>query len=319
MKIVKLTAVGCFTLILCTALFYLHDRDKFYWTYRCWKLSTTPLTCLKDRNFEFESDLYGFRYRGSTGNLVDRHVFFYGAFEKPILFFLRDVMTSAYSNRGVFLDIGANTGQYSLFMSRYATEVHAFEPWKPVLTRFQQMVDLNSIKNIVLHGYGLGDINSKQPFFKPPDDNLGTGSFVASFKQNNTYDGELEIQIGDDAVRRAGLASVALIKMDIEGYEKPALKGLRQTLQTHRPVVEFELTVDPKSPISVKSWDELISLFPGNYEFAVFVLKENDAWIGSYLLQPAGNVLQFARPEQYDLVAYPVERKKNIPLKGPRS
>jgi FkbM family methyltransferase len=305
-------------LILCTAVFYLHDRDKFYWTYRCWRLSATPSTCLKNRNFEFEADLYGIRYRGSTENLVDRHVFFYGAFEKPILFFLRDTMNSVYSNKGIFLDIGANTGAYSLFMSKYATEIHAFEPWRPVLEKFQYMVNLNGIKNIVLHGYGLGDQNSKQPFFKPPADNLGTGSFVASFKDNNTYDGELEIQIGDDALKRAGLPAVALVKMDIEGYEKPALKGLRQTLETHRPIVEFELSVDPKSPVSVKSQSELISLFPGNYEFAVFVLKKDDAWTGAYLLKPAVEILQFDKPDQYDLVAYPAEKKKHIPLKGPR-
>jgi len=145
------------------------------------------------------------------------------------------------------LDIGANTGQHSLFMSRYAKEIHAFEPWEPVIKRFRRMVEHNHIKNIVIHPFGLGDENSKEPFFRPPDINLGMGSFVEGFQENNSYEGELEIRIGDEALQKAGVMSVSLIKMDIEGYEKPALKGLRRTLQRHRPIVEFELSVDPRA------------------------------------------------------------------------
>ena len=316
-RVIKLSIAAFLTLVICAAILYAYDRDRFYSNYRCWRLAVTPSVCLKGGTFDFDADLYGSRYRGNTANYVDRHIFFYGAFEKPILFFLRDVMSSAYSNRGVFLDIGANTGQHSLFMSKHATEIHAFEPWEPVLKRFKRMVEINKLTNIVIHPFGFGYVNSKKPFFKPPDNNLGMGSFVSNFSEHNSYEGELEIQIGDDALKRAGLASVAVIKMDIEGYEKPALKGLRQTLLTSRPIVEFELSIDPKSPVSIKSKDELTSLFPDKYEFLVFSEK-NNAWTGEYFLQPITDVLQFDRPQQYDVVAYPLERKKNIPLIGPR-
>jgi FkbM family methyltransferase len=254
LKFRKLITAALLAFLACVALLYVLDADRFRWNYRCWRYAVSRLECLTAKTFEFEVELLGARYKGSTDNYVDRHIFFYGAFEKPILFFLRDVMASAYSNRGVFLDIGANTGEYSLFMSKYAAEIHAFEPWHPVLKRFQEMVQLNHIKNIVSHPYGIGNSNSKQPFYKPSPDNLGTGSFVSGFKGGeNSYDGELEIQIGDDAVKRAGLKSVDLIKMDIEGYEKPALEGLRKTLRTYRPIVEFELSIDPKGSVSIKT------------------------------------------------------------------
>jgi FkbM family methyltransferase len=94
-------------------------------------------------------------------------------------------MRSVYSSQGTFIDIGANTGQYSLIISRYAKEVHAFEPWEPVLKRFRRMVERNGIKNIIIHGYGLGSDNSKKRFFKPAETNLGTGSFAEGFKSEN--------------------------------------------------------------------------------------------------------------------------------------
>jgi FkbM family methyltransferase len=317
LKFLKLSITALLTLLICLALFYVSDRTRFHWTFRCWQLAVTPSSCLKGGHFDFEANIDGSRYMGSTEDYLDRHILIYGAYEKPILFFLRDVMASAHSLRGVFLDIGANTGQHSLFMSKYAGEIHAFEPWHPVLKRFQQMVEINQIKNIVFHPYGLGDVNSKKPFFRPPDDNLATGSFVAHFRDSNTYDTELEIQIGDDSVKRAGLRSVDLIKMDIEGYERPALKGLRHTLHTYRPIVEFELSVDPKNSISIKNNNDLVALFPEEYEFLVFSEK-NDPWTGKYYLRPLADVLQFERVQQYDVVAYPREKKKHIPLSGPR-
>jgi len=226
-------------------------------------------------------------------------------------------MKLAHSEHGVFLDIGANTGQHSLFMSKYAKEIHAFEPWEPVITRFRRMVESNHIKNIVIHPFGLGNENSKKPFYKPPDFNLGTGSFVEGFKENNSYEGNLDIRIGDDALREAGVTSVTLIKMDIEGYEKLALKGLHRTLQIHRPVVEFELTVDSKSATSIKSKEELVSLFPEGYEFTVFSEKDDPA-TGAYFLEPIDGIVRFDKAQAYDLVAYPKEKKEAVPLKGPR-
>jgi FkbM family methyltransferase len=317
LKALRLSLAAFLTVVVCATAFYIFDRDRFLWNYRCWQQAVTLASCVRGGHFDFAASLNGARYQGNTGNYIDSHIFFYGAFEKPILYFLRDMMKSAYSNQGVFLDIGANTGQHSLFMSRYSKEIHAFEPWQPVIKRFQRMVEINQIKNIVIHPYGLGDDNSKKPFYKPPDNNPSTGSFVAGFLETNTYEGELEIQIGDEALEKAGVSSVAMIKMDIEGYEKPALKGLRRTLQTHRPIVEFELSVDPKRPISIKSQDELTSLFPEKYEFLVFSEK-NDPLTGAYLLEPSTEKLRFDTELQFEVVAYPIEKKKSVFTKGPR-
>jgi FkbM family methyltransferase len=317
LKAFKLSLAALTTLVFCLASLYLIDQERFYYNYRCWQRAITPSSCFGSGHFDFEVDLNGARYQGNSGNFIDTNILYYGAYEKPILFFLRDVMTSAYSNQGVFLDIGANMGQYSLFMSRQSKEVHAFEPWEPVIRRFRRMVEVNQIRNIIIHAFGLGDENSKKPFYKPSENNLVTGSFVEGFKEDNSYEGELEIQIGDDALKKAGVRSVALIKMDIEGYEKPALKGLRRTLDAHRPIVVFELSVDPKKPLSIKGTDELASLFPQGYEFLVFSDKYiKTASTGAYYLKPAVQELRYDTAQPYDVVAYPKEKKKNILLKG---
>jgi hypothetical protein len=74
------------------------------------------------------------------------------------------------------------------------------------------LIELNHIKNIVVHPVGLGDQNAKKPFYKPVEKNLGAGSFVEGFTSDNSYDGELEIGIGNEALEQAGVKSAALIK-----------------------------------------------------------------------------------------------------------
>jgi FkbM family methyltransferase len=216
MKILNLALAAFTTAAIVLLYFFLTDRDLLRRTYLCFKQATSIAACYRGGSVDFVVNIDGIRYEGNLGNFVDNNIFYYGAYEKPILYLLRDVMHSAYANQGTFIDIGANTGQHSLFMSRYAKTAHAFEPWEPVLKRFRRMVENNGIRNIIIHPFGLGDENLKKPFYKPSDKNLGTGSFVENFNAENSFEGELDIQVGDDAFARAHIDSVAAIKMDIK-------------------------------------------------------------------------------------------------------
>jgi FkbM family methyltransferase len=313
MKTLKLTLTALLTAGVLFSWQFFIAGDRLYWSYRCWTHAKNILSCHGDAFFDFTADLYGLTYEGNTGNYIDNQILYYGAYEKPVLFLLRDLMTNGYLGNGVFLDIGANTGQHSLFMSRYASQIHAFEPYPPVLERFRNLVEKNRIQNIVIHPIGLGNENSKLPFYKPPDNNLGTGSFVDGFKKDNSYMGLLEIRVGDAELESAGVKDVAVIKMDIEGYEKPALEGLRNTLVNNRPFVVFELTTDPASKTSIKTKRELKSLFPENYDF-LSIDESEGLESGKYRLVNFENTVHFGKAEQHDILAFPNEKKQRLIL-----
>lgn len=310
-KFAKLSAAGVATAAACVIFIYLFHTRHIQLFYRCLAYATAKTACFGGNPFEFSVDLNGARYQGHTGNYVDKNIFFHGAYEKPVLFFLRDILSTAHHDQGVFLDIGANTGQHSLFLARHAKAIHAFEPWEPVLIQLRRNIEANRLSHIVVHPFGLGNENSIQTFYRPPDNNLGMGSFVKEFATVNSPADKLEIRIGDEVLEKAGVSAVALIKMDIEGFEKLALKGLERTLRQYRPIVEFELSSDPNSPVSVKSRAELLSLFPPDYESLRFSGR-SDPDTGAYVLEPLGDALHFDRKEQHDLVAFPVEKKKFI-------
>jgi FkbM family methyltransferase len=315
MKLAKLGLTGVITALVCFSYYYLFDYNPLYRTLHCWKQAKQWSSCLREDHFDFVTEINGLRYEGNTGNLIDSNIFYFGAHEKHVLFFLRDVMKSGYGNNGVFLDIGANTGQHSLFMSPHARAIHAFEPYQPVLARFQDAVAMNGITNITIHPIGLGNENSSKPFYKPGESNHGSGSFVDGFFDANQHSGELDIRVGDEVLRNSGVTSIALVKMDIEGYEKPALQGLRRTLENSRPVVVFEMSIDPQSRLSIKTKDELRGLFPNGYDFFYFGPESNPE-SGRYVLERLDDRFRFDMRQQRDLVASPAEKTASFPHTG---
>ncbi|MGM0576184.1 MAG: FkbM family methyltransferase [Myxococcota bacterium] len=263
-----------------------------------------------DRPVDFEVDFYGMTYTGNTRNWIDRHILYYGAYEKPILYFMRDVMRSLAPRGGVFVDVGANTGQHSLFMSAYAETVHAFEPFERVLKRFREMIRANGVDNVVIHPVGLGDRDATIPFYGPAERNLGTGSFDDAMNVDNTYLGDLEIVVGDEVFAEVGLERLDLLKMDIEGFEKAALAGLGDTLRAHRPVIVMELSVDPDSEHTFKSEQAVRDVLPDGYRF-LELSPDSDPGTGTYSLREF--TFSFGEKTRHDLVAYPPEKAKHVP------
>jgi len=189
----------------------------------------------------FEVDLFGVKYAGSLDSLLDWTVYFFGAFEKENLFLLRDLLVE--NADPVFLDVGANVGIFSLFLSKFASQVHAFEPWQTVRNSFEQKIKVNGITNISVHPVALGEKNERLAFYSPRGSNMGTGSFSSSHATDrNRLLGNLDVVNGDDYLRSRNISKIDVIKIDVEGWEKHVLLGLRNTLIEAAPIVFLEMS-----------------------------------------------------------------------------
>jgi FkbM family methyltransferase len=271
-----------------------------------------PLTLaeLRDVNYPFTIEIYGYKYRGMTGNFIDERILAYGAYEKDVLFFMRDYIKGKNNPDAVFLDVGANTGQHSLFMSRHVKQVHAFEPFPPVADRFRQMIQLNGFSNIVLHEVGLGEKEDLVPFYAPPDHNLGSGTFLPTHAQDRSKPvGSFRVVVGDEWLKQSGVSSIELIKIDVEGFEKPVLTGLSSTLAQNRPVVVVEVSRPPSG--TIKSFGELKELFPNEYRFLNFKSNRDYLINGKYKLLDESRLWSELDIEM--VVAYPAEHEKLVP------
>ena len=276
----------------------------------------------KTPDYAFSKDFYGLKYKGNLNNNIDANVFFYGAFEKPLLFFLRDTLNALITEtpKAIFMDIGANVGHHSIFLSKFASQVLAFEPYPKVNMQFKQQIAHNNISNIQIFENGLSDRRETLNYYAPTGNNEGIGSFdESSIGKGNTSYGKLELQEGDQVIESDSWKNIKLIKIDVEGFEKKVIKGLSRTIEEERPVIVCEITYGQQ--LSFVSIKELSSYLPQNYEILTFNTRKldgsKDKRKGS-LAKRSGfyeliSLKQWRSSGQDDIVMIPNEKSKIIP------
>lgn len=173
---------------------------------------------------------------------------------------------------GVFLDVGANVGLYSLAASHFFDQVYAFEPFPDTLSRLKKNVDLNGLKNIQIVPLALS-AELGVTYIKSNPRNLGN-NFIADGPGEQTV--TIQKTDLDTLIAKWNLPNVDLIKMDIEGHEVQALQGAKQTLEKYRP----DLYVECKSQAS---YQKISSALPQGYRAynplnSVPIVETND-WL----------------------------------------
>lgn len=189
----------------------------------------------------FEIDFFGLNYPGDLSRYLDWCVYFFGAYEENVLLLLKNLLQEGHGE--VFVDIGANVGQHTLFMSKWARAVHAFEPWDSVRVEIEQKIKRNQLTNITVHPVGIGEKHDWLPYYAPLGANTGTGSFDKDHAvDRNRLLGNLELVNGDEYFEAKGISKVDLIKIDAEGWEQFVLTGLHETLARWKPKVLMEVS-----------------------------------------------------------------------------
>jgi len=155
-------------------------------------------------------------------------------------------------NPDIVLDIGANIGQEMLYYTGWANRIISFEPNPVTFNVLKQNVDQNNIKNVRLENLGVGSVPSKA-FINLVKNNEGR-SFVT--KSPTKISHEITIVAVDDV--NIGEGKVDFVKMDVEGFEIEALKGMKKLIDTHSPAFQIEAqdeTLERHGMTSVDIWD----------------------------------------------------------------
>ena len=140
-----------------------------------------------------------------------------------------EIISGFIKNGGVFFDIGANIGYYSLMAAKLgASKIIAIEPNPILLDRFTRNIKLNGFdRKIKTFQTGIGAKRASMDLRLSHID-LGSSSIV-NFKLNSD---KIKIKIIplSELLRKEGVTRVDVLKIDIEGFEDRALFPYFRTL-----------------------------------------------------------------------------------------
>jgi FkbM family methyltransferase len=146
---------------------------------------------------------------------------------------------------GVFVDIGANTGIYTLKAAKHSMgkggQVLAVEPFPDVLATLHYNIQLNGFNHVRLRNFCMGEKTCSAEFWM----NYGKPhSFSLVKRDENARCFSTLVVALDDLFVWEGLDRLDYIKIDAEGAEEQILLGARKTLSKYRPIIQMEVSIN---------------------------------------------------------------------------
>ncbi len=144
-----------------------------------------------------------------------------------------------------FVDIGANIGMLAL-LGHHLVGVHgrviACEPNPRLRERIESLVRTNNLQRLQLVASALGELPAMAELSEYAG-HTGWGSLAPRGPEgaDKTATWNVPVVRGDDVLAAVPTSQPMVIKIDVEGFEVPVLRGLQQTLATHRPLVFVEV------------------------------------------------------------------------------
>ncbi len=172
---------------------------------------------------------------------IQRYIFFFGYYEADLSRYVRSLLRPEM----VFVDVGANIGQYTLLAAQslgIEGIVYAFEPEPRNFAGLMGNIALNQFSNIEALQVAVADYGGETSFFVNLDDRdtLNCGTHSMRFKQEVGKQKEIKVKVTMLDQALADALRVDMIKIDTEGAELSVLRGAETILRKFKPRLFFE-------------------------------------------------------------------------------
>lgn len=175
----------------------------------------------------------------------------------------------------VFYDIGSSVGLVSVTAASILKKgkVVSFEPDPENILRLKTNYSINNLSNYILKPLAVGDSKSRLQLFTQ-----GSNGYSPSLKPVNGIERTIEVEVNsiDNLIGRNEIPYPDVIKIDIEGAELMALKGMTALLSSDkRPrliFLELHPTFLPSFGCSVQDVFDFLATF--NYSIAENVQRD---------------------------------------------
>jgi FkbM family methyltransferase len=204
---------------------------------------------------------------------IQQQIYFLGNFDPVGIRFIKNQL---YEGE-IFVDIGANVGAYSLIASKLvgkSGKVIAFEPASKSFLRLLKNISLNGITNIIPERFVVIDKSSHTDLYIAGSQNMGMSSIYHHDSETGITEKVESVSL-DDYIEKKEISRISLIKIDIEGSEFLALKGMQKVLTGMRPKILMELKEEILKSSGYTEQDVISNLEKAGYSRFIIDEKGN--------------------------------------------
>lgn len=161
-------------------------------------------------------------YVDTTDVSLTPHLIRYGVWEQEDT----QIFTNYLPRKGVFFDVGANIGYYSILassiMNPQSSQIHAFDPIRKNMKLLEMSSRINGMYSITkCNTLGISSLRCKQTLHVH-ETCKGSSSFLCEWEGDEPI--KCQMTTIDDYCRENNIHEIDFMKMDIEGMEYEALQ-----------------------------------------------------------------------------------------------
>jgi FkbM family methyltransferase len=216
----------------------------------------------------------------ASGGTIENEIFWKGlnnAFEPETVWIWKLLCPVSET----IIDIGANTGMYSLIAKQInpTSKVYCFEPAHKTFKELVKNIQCNHF-DIKAFDIAVSNTDSEKIFYDVFDEHqLSASLSPEKLKHNPSYVGAMNEYLVktttlDSFIQNRKINQVDLIKIDVEMHEPEVFDGMMHIMKFHRPIVIFEVLLSEQA--------ELLNKFFYNKGYSLFHM-EFDTVNGYYL------------------------------------
>lgn len=216
---------------------------------------------------------------------IERGVYFLGRYYDLELQLLLDELLHPGDT---FVDVGANIGMTTVHAaSRVGPHgrVLAFEPQPSCVNCIREVQAENKIDQIKIHAVGLSDKEDQLTL-----NVLGGGTILATFAMDPIEDRfvretiDVPVVLGDSLIKDDVVGNLT-IKIDVEGFEVRALRGMSETIERYQPPIITEV-VSRSLERAGSSTNELFEFFEKRGYRPLRIGLKSQGWGHKLQLEP---------------------------------
>jgi FkbM family methyltransferase len=209
-----------------------------------WNIRGIPRVLYATRKLMLGNSPRLFRLSKNTHAYLDpsdyvQCMMFYGRYSREIL----EVFRRFARRDDTVVDVGAHVGYFTLFLAELVGSnghVYSFEPDPRARSFLTKSVCGNGMDWIDVSPLALATGRGSVKFFLAKG--LGSSSAIKGVQQLDAEEITIQTVSLDELVDQGQvLGHIRLVKIDIEGYELDAIRGMTKVLRKHRPIMVVEV------------------------------------------------------------------------------